>query len=370
MYNYSSSSPTLTNCTFSGNSAKSRGGGMANSASSSPAMRNCIIWSNTAPNGSQIDQSGGTATVTYSDVQGGWSGTGNINADPLFVRNPSPGADSVWGTADDDYGDLRLRIGSPCIDAGSNAAVPTDTTTDLAGNPRFIDVPGIRDPGAIVDMGAYEYTLPLAASAGAFLVNAARPTVSVSFNGDVNASSLSASDLTLVNLTTGRPIDCGASATVSYDASTRSANWALSILLPDGNYRATLPAGSVSDAIGNPLASDYSFDFFTLAGDANHDRTVDISDLGILATNWQGSGKTFAQGDFNYDGIVDISDLGILATSWQKTLAAPSQAVSPVLRPVVPRRSPLAVGPPQSIVDRTRRWLVGEVGLTGDEVRV
>ena len=44
------------------------------------------------------------------------------------------------------------------------------------------------------------------------------------------------------------------------------------------------------------------------AGDANRDRTVDISDLGILATNWQGSGKTFVQGDFNYDGIVDISD--------------------------------------------------------------
>ncbi len=74
------------------------------------------------------------------------------------------------------------------------------------------------------------------------------------------------------------------------------------------------------------------------AGDANRDRTVDISDLGILATNWQGSGKTFVQGDFNYDGIVDISDLGILATNWQKTLVAFSASPTGV-RPSAPVRA-------------------------------
>ncbi len=341
MYNYYYSSPALTNCTFSGNSASSSGGGMYN-AYSSPKVTNCIIWgSGSSP---IYNNAASEPVLTYSDIQGGDAGTGNIHAEPLFVRNPSPGPDTVWGTADDDYGDLRLRLGSPCIDAGSNAAVPTGTTTDLAGNPRFIDVPGVRDPGAIVDMGAYEYTLPLAASAGAFLVNAARPTVKVSFNGDLNPSSLSASDLTLVNLTTGQPIDCGASATVSYDASTRSANWALSILLSDGNYRVTLPAASVSDANGNLLAGDFSFEFFSLAGDANHDRAVDITDLGILATNWQGSDKTFTQGDFSYDGIVDISDLGMLATSWQKSLAAPTVPVkAPALRITAPVRAAASV---------------------------
>jgi len=74
------------------------------------------------------------------------------------------------------------------------------------------------------------------------------------------------------------------------------------------------------------MAADYSFDFFALAGDANHDRTVDVSDLGILATNWQLSSRTFSQGDFNYDGVVDVTDLGILATNWQLT----SPPVAPV----------------------------------------
>ena len=42
-----------------------------------------------------------------------------LDADPLFVRAPSPGPDLLWGTADDDYGDLRVAYGSPVIDAAS-----------------------------------------------------------------------------------------------------------------------------------------------------------------------------------------------------------------------------------------------------------
>jgi hypothetical protein len=99
-------------------------------------------------------------------------------------------------------------------------------------------------------------------------------------------------------------------------------------VLPDGNYRATIPGGSVADASGNVLGTDITLDFFTLGGDANHDRHVDVSDLGILATNWQASGRTFSQGDFNYDGRVDVSDLGILATGWQKTVAATTSTSS------------------------------------------
>jgi hypothetical protein len=100
--------------------------------------------------------------IRYSDVQGGWTGTGNINADPLFVRAPAPGPDGRWGTDDDDFGDLRPQSGSPAIDSGNSAAVPAGITTDLAGNLRFTDVPAAPDTGAgpapIVDMGAYEAT--------------------------------------------------------------------------------------------------------------------------------------------------------------------------------------------------------------------
>jgi hypothetical protein len=51
-------------------------------------------------------------------------------------------------------------------------------------------------------------------------------------------------------------------------------------------------------------------------GDANGDGVVDVGDLGILAANYGGSGKSWAQGDFNGDGVVDVGDLGILAANY------------------------------------------------------
>ncbi len=51
-----------------------------------------------------------------------------------------------------------------------------------------------------------------------------------------------------------------------------------------------------------------------ILGDANADGKVNVVDLGILATNYGLSGKTWIEGDFNGDGIVNVVDLGILAT--------------------------------------------------------
>ena len=93
------------------------------------------------------------------------------------------------------------------------------------------------------------------------------------------------------------------------------------VSLPDGNYFATLPAGSVQTPQGGVLGSDTVVNFFILAGDSDHDRDVDVNDLGILASNWQQSPRTFAQGDFDYSGKVDVNDLGILASHWQVALA-------------------------------------------------
>ncbi len=140
--------PTLVNCTFSGNAAGVGGGGVNGSFGAAPTVTNCILWGN-SPN--EIGTQGGsTTTVLYSDIQGGLTGTGNIDADPLFV--------------DPDNGDYRLSAGSPCIDAGNNNAVPVGVTTDLDGNPRFVDDPNTIDSGSgdppLVDMGAYEFQPP------------------------------------------------------------------------------------------------------------------------------------------------------------------------------------------------------------------
>jgi uncharacterized repeat protein (TIGR01451 family) len=157
MYNLGSD-PALTNVTFSGNKADSDGGGIYN-FSSDPTLANSILWSNGDSGGTdrtaQIHNSYGSATtVNYSLIQGGYSGTGNLNSDPQFV------IPIIHTAAPTTTGNLRLRPTSPAIDAGDNTAVPTGVTTDLDSNLRFVDIPDVTDTGngtpPIVDMGAYE----------------------------------------------------------------------------------------------------------------------------------------------------------------------------------------------------------------------
>lgn len=154
--------PVVTNCSFSGNTAKN-GGAMRNVKSGSnpslPILTNCVFWGNSATvSGQQIGNFSSTPTISFCDIEGsggsggGWDtalgndGGGNIDADPLFVD--ADGADNVAGTLDDN---LRLKAGSPCIDAGNNSAVAPSITTDLDGQPRI--------QCESVDMGAYESSL-------------------------------------------------------------------------------------------------------------------------------------------------------------------------------------------------------------------
>ena len=69
------------------------------------AVRNSIFWGNTSTSGVDgiFTDDALTIDVTYSDVEGGWTGTGNIDSAPIFV-------------AVDDY---HLSEDSPCIDTGN-----------------------------------------------------------------------------------------------------------------------------------------------------------------------------------------------------------------------------------------------------------
>lgn len=87
---------------------------------STPAtVRNNIIWGNTGPAPAQIKLNGGaTVNVSYSDVQGGYAGTGNIDQDPLLMGEFA-----------------YLNPASPCIDGGDGAAGyndPADLITPTA----------------------------------------------------------------------------------------------------------------------------------------------------------------------------------------------------------------------------------------------
>jgi len=58
-----------------------------------------------------------------------------------------------------------------------------------------------------------------------------------------------------------------------------------------------------------------------LPGDFNADGKIDLTDFGILKTNF-GTGTTLAQGDANGDAKVDLTDFGILKNNFGKTGAA------------------------------------------------
>jgi len=97
----------------------------------------CPFWNNT---GGEIvaNDSGSASAVSYSDVQGGVTGNGNINSNPLFA-DPSSG--NIDG--------LELQATSSCINAGNSAAIPWGTCTDDGGYSRIVD--------GTVDIGAFEY---------------------------------------------------------------------------------------------------------------------------------------------------------------------------------------------------------------------
>jgi hypothetical protein len=149
---------TITNCTITGNHGKG-----FSSGSGETIITNSIVWGNTGediylwnfpplPNG-HVPGVPSKLTVSYScpgiifveedPIRGDpilILGDGNIDANPLF--------------ADAASGDYHLLPDSPCIDAGTDAGV----YTDIEGNIRPFDFPGVNNNGELpdFDMGAYE----------------------------------------------------------------------------------------------------------------------------------------------------------------------------------------------------------------------
>jgi len=125
------SSPILNNCTITSNAAVLGGGGIRCYANSYPFISNCILWAD-SPQEILIDFN--DPVVTYSNIEGGWEGEGNIDTDPRLV--------SYEGI------DYLLHPWSPCIDTGDPAV--EDALYDW--HPLVPDwyVNGVRS-----DMGAY-----------------------------------------------------------------------------------------------------------------------------------------------------------------------------------------------------------------------
>ena len=125
----------IENNTIARNSALVGTAGVLSYYSAKLILLNNIIWGNTSAGNQQIILSGGgTAVVSYCNVQNGYSGTGNINLPPQFADT-----------------NFILSNTSPCIDAGDTSSVYNDIPDIL--NPSFAKFPskgGLRN-----DIGAY-----------------------------------------------------------------------------------------------------------------------------------------------------------------------------------------------------------------------
>jgi hypothetical protein len=144
----------LVNCTVIGNLADYGGGGLYG-ATSAARLVNCIVQGNSAPTWPQIEPGIEWPNVTYSCVEGGWPGQGNIVGPcALLGWDPLPG--------------------SACIDAGNNVNPPLDVPdldedgcvtervpVDLYWHDRYVDDPNMPDTGyglpPLIDMGAVEF---------------------------------------------------------------------------------------------------------------------------------------------------------------------------------------------------------------------
>jgi len=124
---------SLINVTISDNLTATDGGAIYCRLGSNISIHNGILWNNIPD---EINIESGTVTAEYSDIEGGWAGTGNLDVNPGFYDIVS-------------Y-DYSLGESSPCTDMGT-----IDTTglllpeKCLAGNPRI--------GNGRIDMGAYEY---------------------------------------------------------------------------------------------------------------------------------------------------------------------------------------------------------------------
>jgi hypothetical protein len=159
----SASSVTISNCTLADNIGPYPDDivifnyRLSSSMTQGVTIRNSIVYNDGGPSLIWTDDTA-DVVASYSLLQGGWAGAGNLSSNPLFVQR---GAWSIEGEWIDSSSDYSLQSGSPAINAGNNGLIATDQAdVDDDGNTAESHPRDLADENRVqnttVDMGAYE----------------------------------------------------------------------------------------------------------------------------------------------------------------------------------------------------------------------
>ena len=141
---------TIDKCTLTENRSDYWGDSIYSWFADGITIINCIIWDNQGEAGFHFR---GDPIITYSNIQGGWSGEGNIDIDPRFV--------------DPAGGNIHLQVGSPCIDSGNPDPLYTDpdnTRSDMGAYYYYHDFqicPSLLDFGSVATGSSIDLPLTI-----------------------------------------------------------------------------------------------------------------------------------------------------------------------------------------------------------------
>jgi len=144
VYMYNHSDAEFVNCTIADNTVSGWAGGIYTSTFSYPVVMNTIVFGNGAGTYPNLFSSGDDSfTVSFSDIEGGWLGEGNIDGSPLFADPLNGDYNLTWANYP-----AADSTKSPCIDAGNPQASyndPDGTRNDMGAFYFDQSLPAITD---------------------------------------------------------------------------------------------------------------------------------------------------------------------------------------------------------------------------------
>jgi parallel beta-helix repeat protein len=277
MYN-DAGSPTVTNCTFSGNSADGDGGGIRNFDHSSPTLTNCIFSENTAPGGggmyNVLSSSPTLTNCTFSGNsanQGG--GVYNEEGNPVLTN-----CMFIGNSVEQDGGGIyNTEVSSPLLTNCTFSGNSARTGGGMHGN-----VDSIPSVSNCILWGN---------------TDAGGTGESAQIYNDPSDDSTTLINYSCVQGWTG---GLGGTGNIGDDPLFADADLRLSAGSPciDAGDNATVPLEVATDLDGHPRIID---------GDCND---TDIVDMGAYEFAWA------YLGDFDGECDIDFVDFAILGLAW------------------------------------------------------